>query len=138
MNWTGVTFTPVSGTAVTYTGVTSVSFDPGGSLAKFSADGDRYNTTVINDFNEPTATVQCADLAAIRAYPIGTVGTLVAIHNDARNGTGSGSMTYTLSNAVISAGPTSGAHKAFGQGSITFVAYSVDGVTNPLSVAVAS
>ena len=53
MNWTGVTFTPVGGSATTITGVTSVAIDSGGSLARFSGDGDRYVTTMVNDFNEP-------------------------------------------------------------------------------------
>ena len=71
MNWTGVAFTPSGGTATPITGVTSVAIDTGGSLAKFSGDGDRYNTTVVNDFNEPVVTVQAADLAAVRANPVG-------------------------------------------------------------------
>ena len=133
MNWTGVAFAPLGGTATTITGVTSVAIDSGGSLAQFSGDGDRYNTTMVNDFNEPTITIQSADLAALRANPIGTSGTLTATHNDAKNGVGSGAVTYTLTNAVVSACQVRGAHRQFGQGTITFGAFSADGVTNPLS-----
>ena len=138
MNWTGVSFTPVGGSATPITGVTSVAIDGGGSLLKFAGDGDRYNTTVVNDFNEPTVTVQAADLAAIRAYPVGTVGTFVATHDDARNGVGTGAITYTLANAVIAANPIKGSHRQFGQGTLTLVAFSSDGVTNPLSTTIAS
>jgi hypothetical protein len=138
MNWTNVTFTPLSGTPVIFTGVTSVQIDSGGSLAKFAGDGDRFNTMIVNDFNEPSVTVQCADLGAIRAYPVGTVGTFTATHNDARNGSGTGAITYTLSNAVIASDPIKGAHRQFGQGTIVFVAFSSDGVTNPLSATIAS
>jgi hypothetical protein len=137
MNWTGVTFTPNNGSPMAITGVTSVAIDSGGSLLKFSGDGDRYNTTVVNDFNEPTVTVQAADLAAIRAFPVGTVGTFAATHNDARNGTGAGAITYTLANAVIASNPVKGAHRHFGQGTLTLTAFSVDGITNPLSTSVA-
>ena len=136
LNWTGVTFTPVGGTPTAITGVTSVAIDSGGSLLKFAGDGDRYNTTVVNDFNDPTITVQAADLAAIRANPVGTVGTFTATHNDAKNGTGSGSITYTLSNAVIAQTNVKGSHRQFGQGTLVLSSFSSDGVTNPLSVSV--
>ena len=137
LNWTGVSFTPAGGSPVAITGVTSVSIDSGGSLLKFSGDGDRYNTTVVNDFNEPLISVQAADLVAIRSYPVGTVGTFVATHNDARNGAGSGAITYTLSNAVIASNSVRGSHKQFGQGSLTLTSFSTDGVTNPLSTSIA-
>ena len=137
LNWTGVSFTPVGGSPVAITGVTSVSIDSGGSLLKFAGDGDRFNTTVVNDFNEPVISVQAADLAAIRSYPVGTVGTFIATHNDARNGTGSGAITYTMSNAVIASNSVKGSHRQFGQGTLTLTAFSTDGVTNPLSTSVA-
>jgi hypothetical protein len=138
MNWTGVAFTPVNGTATAITGVTSVSIDSGGNLAKFAGDGDRYVTTMVNDFNEPTVTVHSADLAALRVNPAGSVGTLTATHNDAKNGSGSGALTYTLANAVVAACQVQGAHRQFGQGSVTFHAFSSDGVTNPISTSIAN
>src|SRR5450759_3125361 len=95
MNWTGVTFTPQNGSPTPFTGVTSIQIDSGGSLIKFSGDGDRYSTTVVNDFNDPTVTVHSADLAAVRAFPVGTGGTFSATHNDAKNGVGTGAITYT-------------------------------------------
>jgi hypothetical protein len=137
MNWTAVSFTPNGGSATPIGGVTSVTIDSGGSLAKFAGDGDRYNTTVINDMNDPVVTVHAADLAAIRANPVGTVGTFTATHNDARNGTGTGAVTYTLSNAVVASNSIEGAHRRFGQGTLTITAFSSDGVTNPLSTTIA-
>lgn len=136
MNWTAVSFTPVGGTAMPITGVSAITIDAGSTLHKFAGDGDRYNTTVVNDMNDPTVTIQAADLAAIRAYPAGTVGTFTATLNDARNGTGSGSIVYTLANAVISNSVVSGAHRAFGQGTLILTAFSTDGVTNPLSTTI--
>ena len=137
MNWSGVTFTPLGGAAVPITGVTSVTIESGGNLAKFSGDGDRNPTIVVNDFNEPSMTIQSADLASLRANPVGTIGTLTATHNDAKSGTGSGAITYTLSNAVVASCHVGGAHRHFGQGTVTFMAYSSDGVTNPLSTSIA-
>jgi hypothetical protein len=106
-------------------------------LTKFSGDGDRYSTTVVNDFNDPTVTVHSADLAAVRAFPVGTVGTFSATHNDARNGAGTGAITYTLTNAVVASNPIHGSHRQFGQGTLTLSAMSPDGVTNPLSTSLA-
>jgi hypothetical protein len=138
MNWTGVTFTPLNGTPTPMTGVTSVQFATGGSLLKFAGDGDRYSTTVVNDFNDPVVTVQTADLMAVLSFPVGTVGTFTATHNDARNGTGTGAITYTLTNAVIASNPVHGSHRQFGQGTLTLTAFSPDGVTNPMSISIAS
>jgi hypothetical protein len=137
MNWTGVAFTPTGGATTVITGVTSVSIDSGGTLARFSGDGDRYHTTIVNDMNDPVVTVHSADLAAIRANPTGTVGTFTATHGDARNGSGNGAITYTLANAVIASDPIRGAHRQFGQGTLTLTAFSTDGVTNPLSTTIA-
>jgi hypothetical protein len=137
LNWSNVTFTPANGSPTPITGVTSVRIDSGGNLLKFSGDGDRFSTTVVNDFNDPTVTVHSADVAAVGAFAVGTVGTFTATHNDARNGAGSGSITYTLANAVVASNPVQGAHRQFGQGVLTLTAYSLDGVTNPLSASIA-
>lgn len=139
MNWSGVTFTPAgTNTATTFTGVTSVAINAGGSLAKFSGDGDRWMTTVVNDMNDPTITVQSADLGAIRANPAGTFGTFVATHNDARNLTLTGAITYTVVNAVVQAPDIQGAHRQYGQGTLVLGAYSPDGQTSPLALTVAT
>ena len=138
MNWSGVSFTPQNGTPTLISGVSSITIDSGGNLAKFSGDGDRYNTTIVNDFNDPLITIQAADLAAIRANPVGTVGTFSATHNDAKNGPGSGAITYTLVNSVIASNPVHGTHRQFGLGTLTITAFSLDGVTNPLSTSISS
>ena len=138
MNWTGVTFTPTNGSVASITGVTTMQIDSGGNLLKFSGDGDRYNTTVVNAFNEPTITVHTADVVAVSAFPVGSVGTFAATHNDARNGSGTGAVTYTLTNAVVASNPVHGTHRQFGQGVLTLTAYSPDGVTNPLSISIAT
>jgi hypothetical protein len=135
MNWTNVVFTPavVGATEIQFSGVTSVQIDPGGSLAKFSGDGDRYPTLIINDFNEPTITVHTADLSALRQCSVGAVGTIQATLMDARNGTGTGAITYVMTNAVVATNPLKGGHRQFGESTITFHGYSADGTTNPLT-----
>ncbi len=76
MNWTGVSFTPNGGSPTAITGVTSIVIDTGGNLVRFSGDGDRYSTTIINDHNEPVVTVHSGDLEAIRAHPSGLSSTV--------------------------------------------------------------
>jgi hypothetical protein len=105
MNWSAVSFTPFNGSPTLITGVTSIHIETGGNLVKFSGDGDRFSTTVVNDFNDPTITVQTADLGAVSSFPVGTVGTFTATLNDARNGLGTGAIAFTLANAIISSNP---------------------------------
>jgi hypothetical protein len=136
VNWAPCAFTPTGGSATTYTGVTTAGIDPNGSLLKFDGDGDRYTTTIINDFNDPVITITCTDIGAMRAWPVGTVGTLVLTHLDARNvaTAGGGALLYTLVNAIVADFPFTGAHRQYATGTITFNTFSSDGITNPLSV----
>jgi hypothetical protein len=137
MNWTNVSF--VSGANTTnFTGVTSVSIDPKGSLAKFSGDNDRYQTTVVNDMNEPEITLECGDVGAVNSLSVGQVGTFSATLCDAVNGTGAGAITYTMANAVVSKVGAGGKHRQYGMGQVTFEAYSSDGTTNPISTSIAT
>ena len=138
MNWSGVTFTPSNGTGTTITGVTSIAIESGSSIARFAGDGDHFVTTMVNDFNEPSVTVHAADLGALQANPVGTVGTFVATHNDARNGASTGAITYTIANAVVTSLHLRGSHRQFGQGTLLLEAFSSDGVTNPVAISVAS
>ncbi len=136
MNWSGVTFTPQGGQPLSITGVTAIEIDTNGQLLKFSGDGDKFYTTVVTDVMDPTVTIHTADLAAIRATPLGSLGSLSATFNDARNGNGTGAITYTLSNAVVASGAVRGTHRQFGHGTIVFSSYSSDGITNPLSTTI--
>ena len=69
---------------------------------------------------------------------IGTRGTYVGTHNDSENGTGSGAITYTLSNATVTDEPRGGPHQDYGQGTLQMEAKSNDGATSPLSLSVAA
>lgn len=118
--------------AAEITRVTQVSFSQGGSLAAFSADGDHYPTVVVSLLNRPKAAVTSADTAALMALAPGTAASLSATHKDARASSG-GDILYVLANAVVENVETAGRHGEFGQATATFLAYSSDGVTNPLS-----
>ena len=126
-NWTAVSF----GSAA-ITRVSQVSFTQGGSLAAYAADGDRFPTVVVNTLSKPRATVTSGDAAALMAIAPGTVGSFSATHKDAKGEVG-GDILYVLANAVAENAETSGGHGQFGTASLSLLAFSSDGVTNPLS-----
>jgi hypothetical protein len=127
-NWTAVAHG-----SNTITRVSGVTISQGGTLATFSADGDRFPTVVVNLMNKPKATVTTADTASVMGIAPGTVGTFKATHVDAQGQTG-GDILYVLENAVVENVDTSGSHGQFGTATMSLLAYSSDGTTNPLSI----
>jgi hypothetical protein len=126
-NWTAV----MHGTT-SITRVSQVSFSQGGSLASYSADGDHYPTVVVNLLNKPRASVTSADTGTLMSIAPGTTATFSATHKDAKAATG-GDILYVMSNAVVENVETTGAHAQFGTATMSLLAYSSDGTTNPLS-----
>jgi hypothetical protein len=140
VNWRTVTFTPTSGSATTFTGVSGISINTGGSTLKFSGDADRFVTTLVQDFQDISITITTADLAAANANPLGTTGAFSAVNKDAHQQTstsGAGDITIGLANAMIVDNPYSGQHRQFSQATVNLASYSTDGVTSPLTVTVA-
>lgn len=132
MNWAAVGFTPTGGTLISIIKVTEVNFDPGGSLKPYSGDVDRFPTTMVNDMNNPKATVMTGDVATVQALAPGTIGEFTATWKDAKLATG-GDILYTLANAVVETNPAGGKHADYGSATLTLRAFSADGATNPLS-----
>jgi hypothetical protein len=130
MNWGGVQLG-----SQTFTGVTQVQFDAGGSLVKFSGDNDRYNSLVVNDFNDPAITVNAADATAIHACPPGTRGVFTATLLDAKNGItpAGGAIQATVTTAVVQNHTTSDQHRQIGDHSLVMATESADGQTNPVA-----
>jgi len=126
-NWTAVSFGDAD-----ITRVSQVTFTQGGSLAAYAADGDHFPTVVVNLMNRPRATVTTSDPAAVMAIAPGTTGTFSATHKDAKGEVG-GDILYVLANAVAENSETSGSHGQFGSATLSLMAFSSDGVTNPLS-----
>ena len=126
-NWSGVAHG-----STTISRVTQVSFSQGGSLTSFAADGDHYPTVVVNLMNKPKASITSADTATLMAIAPGTTASLTATHKDARGATG-GDILFVMANAVVENIDTAGSHGQFGSSTMTLVAYSSDGITNPLS-----
>ena len=126
-NWSGVSFG-----STTITRVTNVSFSQGGSLASYAADGDHYPTVVVNLMNNPSATVTSSDTGNLMSIATGTTASFSATHKDALKATG-GDILYVMANAVVENVQTVGGHGQFGTSTMSMLAYSSDGVTNPLS-----
>ena len=138
MNWTGVTVTPPSGPAINLTEVIDVQVTDQEGLEPWQADGHKFPTVLIAATGARGMVLIGGDIYKLAAIPRNTPCVIVAILNDARNGTGSGSITHTLSNAVIADMPRSGPTNKFAGGSATFMSYSPDGTTDPLQIAQAT
>lgn len=125
--WTGVQHGSTS-----ITKVTAVTFSQGGALQAFAGDNDRYDTVVVNLMNKPTASVTSGDIGTLMGIAPGTTGTLAATHKDAKLAS-SGDIVYALANAVAQNATANGPFGNFGSATLTFMSYSSDGTTNPLS-----
>lgn len=136
MNWSPVSYTPAGGSAITFTGVDNVVPNGGASFVRYSGDADRFATTVVNDYNEPSIAVTTRDIIALLSITPGSRGAVAATWKDAKGQTG-GNIQFALANAVPGSPDMGGPHRQLGQGTVTFWAESADGVTSPLSYALA-
>ena len=107
---------------VAQAGGVAVLFVLAGSLAGFMG----AETTGAGTYLAPATVVALALELAVRGIGHGPL-----------LGVGTGAVTYTLANAVISACQVHGAHRQFGQGTLTLTAFSSDGITNPISTSIA-
>jgi hypothetical protein len=128
---TNVRLTPSHG-ATTITRVSQVTFAQGGSLASYAADGDHYPTVVVNLMSKPRASVTSADTGTLMSLASGTTASFSATHKDAK-GTAGGDILYVMANAVVENVETTGTHGQFGSATMSLLAFSSDGTTNPLS-----
>jgi hypothetical protein len=132
INWTGVSFTPTSASAVAITRVTAGMFGLGGQLIKFKGDTDQFPTIIASPTQEPHASFTTADVGTVMGFGPGTAGTLAATLNDAKLQTG-GAVVFALNNAVFENATANGQHAQFANVTATWQAFSSDGSTNPLS-----
>jgi len=135
MNWKAVTVTPQGGSVVAITEVLDVEIVDQETIEMWQADGTIYPTLAIRAAAMRGLKITGGSINLLQAIPRGTPCVVVAILEDAVNvagGAGSGSLTHTLSNAVLAEVPRSGPSNKFAGGSATFVSYSTDGATNPL------
>lgn len=139
MNWSSVTIAyGIGPTTITLKKVTDVQFPRKGKEKSFFGDADLYPTLVVSKEKERTCTIKSGALNLLSTIPEDTPCTITAILNDAKNGSGSGAATFTLVNAILVTNTANDQTNNFGQGEAMFHAYSSDGATDPLTVAIAS
>jgi hypothetical protein len=127
MGWTAVQHG-----STTITNVDNVQFSVDATLTPYSGDNSRWPTVVVNSMNGLSITLTVSDEAALLGIGTGAVGTFTATHKDAKLATG-GDIIFTCVNTVTGQVTAGGAHAAYGSAQMTMMAYSADGVTNPLS-----
>lgn len=137
MNWTPVTITPLGGSAITLKEVTDLQDMTSDTLEPWQSDGNKFATVLVAASGSRGCTIVGGDCYKLQTIPRNTPCTIVAVLSDALNPgpSGSGSLTHTWLNAVISDTPISGPSNKYAGGSATFVCFSADGTTDPHSVA---
>jgi hypothetical protein len=133
-----VTYTASGGSAVAVTGNFAVEVMIGDQLVEFTGDAAAFATLL--------ASVKGSRGLKISGYDVGKhiavfgkgPGTLVAVVNDAVNGTGAGALTYSLSNAMRADLSISHRNQSADSSSVTYTAFSSNGSTDPLAVVEAS
>jgi hypothetical protein len=123
---------------MTISEVTNCEVNRSFELTSWKADADVFAKLGISRNQGRTITVHSGAGNLLALVVPNAPGTLVCVLNDLINGTGSGAMTYTLTNAIIGSNPFADQHNTPGGGSLTFVGYAADGLTDPLTIATAT
>lgn len=131
-NWSSVT---VAGTTVAH--VNSCAFGYQGQLLPYIGDNAVIPTVIALNAMHPHCSIVAADVYGLmHGCPPGTSGSIVATSPDALAAVG-GAITYMLANAVVQDVEANGAWGAYQTATLTAMASSSDGTTNPLSMALA-
>ncbi len=128
MNWLG----GLNFNSVNLKRITGGSVGYGGKLISFSGDGDIFPTVVVNNMNDPHASFTTGDIGTLFGFVPGTTSTLLATLGDAKLATG-GAINFSMINAVFETSEVSDSHAQYGVGNASWLAYSNDGLTNPLT-----
>ena len=135
MNWT-VTITPPGGSATVIDGVLEVDFPNKGKAIPFYGDLGVFAQAVAIKEKERPCRIKTGNPKAAAALTGDGPFTIAATLADHRNGvaTGGGAQLYTLSNAILVGDPLNGPLNQFASSELSFMAYSTDGVTDPLVI----
>jgi hypothetical protein len=135
MNYKSVTWiaTGGSGAANPITEVTDIQEINAEGIEPWRADGSPFPTVMARGTADRGLTIFSGDVATMQGIPKATPLTIVAVLYDAVNGSGSGALTKTWTNAVVADRPSSGPSNKYAGGSISFMCFSPDGTTDPLT-----
>jgi hypothetical protein len=109
-----------------------------GALKQFSGDAAKGPTHTALTNQQRTIMFDGADLGTFFAIPLGIEGTATIVIRDVYNGTGTGALTLTLSNAMPHQSDGGDDHDEFGKGSLAFAGRWADGTTDPMVITQAS
>ncbi|CAB4130942.1 hypothetical protein UFOVP124_44 [uncultured Caudovirales phage] len=138
INISGCVFTKKPSGTVSINTVQSVALGKRGKEVQASGDADFFPTLSVTVGAAPQVTVQHQNQALLNTLDEKITGSsFVFVSNDAVNGTGSGAITYTLSNCHVVSHEKSSQHQAVGSCTLTISAYSSDGTTSPLALSIA-
>lgn len=131
MSWTGCTYN-----SVTLLKVTKFAPNRNGSSEAFKGDAAIFDQLIVVPGQKRTFTLTTGDVKAAAAIAVGTDATFVIILNDPKNGVtaAGGAISYTYTHAVLVDNPAEGDHAKFASATLSFEAYALDGVTDPLTV----
>lgn len=139
MNWTGVTVkygtTP---TTINLSEVTDIDIGKDGEVKRWSADAAIFAKALVVKNKKRSLTIKGGAINKLASIPEDTPCVVTAVLNDLYNGAGSGAITAVLNNAICTSNPFRGKNNDFGTGDLTFEAYSADGVTDPLTLTIAT
>lgn len=141
MSFVGVTVTPVTtGTPIPITEVVEMEVMYDDDLMPWRADGGRFAKLVALGESNRGARIAGGDVAKFMAVPKGVSCTVVAKLMDALNNTptGSGTLTFTWTNAIFGGANAAGASRKFAGGGLNFMCYAPDATTDPMTVAQAA
>jgi hypothetical protein len=137
MNWTGVTVTPLGGSAMPLKEITDIDVDRSSEMKRWYADAAKFPLALSARNKTRKITIRGGAINLLSAIPEDTPCTVVGILNDLNNGITTGALTITCINAIVASNPFKGKNNDFGTGDLTFEAFSTDGTTDPLTIAIA-
>lgn len=139
-NWKSVTISHgVGPTTITLTEITNVEILNNDQYETFKGDGNIFNTVMVLANGVRGIRITGGDIGTqCVTIPRNTPCTVVCVLHDAVNGSGSGALTFTLSNAMKQGASPGGPQNKILTDVVEFMAYSSDGTTDPLSISQAS
>ena len=136
MNWKSCTIVHGSGpTTISLTEITNVEFMINDEFVQFKGDGNIYATVMALANSTRGVRITSADLGRLSVtIPHNTPCTVTVICHDVVNGAGDGALTFVLANALKQTIAPGGAQNVILTDTVTFMSYSSDGTTSPLTI----
>jgi hypothetical protein len=131
----GVSLTPAGGSLAVYNEIMGIKIMRGAKQLAAYGDAKFFPTLLINVERHRSITLVGGDVSKMMQLNPDTLFTVVIVLNDAKNPGGSGTLTVTLVDALIETDEHGAQNNDWGMSTVTFNAFSVDGIVDPLTVA---